>query len=369
MQYITLRDQGFYEPFEAARRGVNNLIGLYNMYKEGGTEDERRTRLGMDQDKQQLNEEATRARIGFYDRKADQAEQAFQFKQQEATRDRNAAEAPGHINLEALSWPVAEPGGDLPFYQDLPGYQQKTLARKYPGVSVPEIYDQAVQQATGQNVPQPAPQPIQALPITVNDPQGNPTTLGYQAGNRILDAPKPAPAVPEASPIMITDPTTGKERVGFYQVGDRTYTAPDTAKDPNGITLTEELPGGVTIRRPMTTAEYEQKITGNRQQQLYDDIAQYGMDGGPAQAMKRMQLMTPDQLNQVVTEMPSLAPYAAQAGLNPQVAPPQPQTPAQKPAPATNSEGPPLITTQQEFDALPSGALYRESNGQTYRKP
>ena len=31
--------------------------------------------------------------------------------------------------------------------------------------------------------------------------------------------------------------------------------------------------------------------------------------------------------------------------------------------------GPPLIKTKAEFDALPSGTLYMESNGKTYRKP
>ena len=31
--------------------------------------------------------------------------------------------------------------------------------------------------------------------------------------------------------------------------------------------------------------------------------------------------------------------------------------------------GPPLIKTKAEFDALPSGTLYTESNGKTYRKP
>lgn len=52
IQYITLEDQGFYNKFDRAGQGVKNAIGLYNMFKEGGTEDERRAKLKMDEEKQ-----------------------------------------------------------------------------------------------------------------------------------------------------------------------------------------------------------------------------------------------------------------------------------------------------------------------------
>lgn len=38
-------------------------------------------------------------------------------------------------------------------------------------------------------------------------------------------------------------------------------------------------------------------------------------------------------------------------------------------SPAADTEQPSMITTQEEFDALPSGTLYMEDDGQTYRKP
>jgi hypothetical protein len=49
------------------------------------------------------------------------------------------------------------------------------------------------------------------------------------------------------------------------------------------------------------------------------------------------------------------------------------QKPGASPAPAATAPattgGPPLIKTKEEYDRLPSGTIYQESNGKTYRKP
>lgn len=39
------------------------------------------------------------------------------------------------------------------------------------------------------------------------------------------------------------------------------------------------------------------------------------------------------------------------------------------PAPAQAPTAAPMVTSKAQFDALPSGAVYREADGQTYRKP
>lgn len=46
-QFFSLRDQGFYDRFNNAGSGIMNAVGLYNMFKPGGTEDQRRQQMAL----------------------------------------------------------------------------------------------------------------------------------------------------------------------------------------------------------------------------------------------------------------------------------------------------------------------------------
>jgi|GEM_PF-4784138 len=369
IQYITLRDQGFYEPFDAARRGVNNLLGIYNTYKPGGTEDERRARLKLAED-----ESARRsAREDRADRALENREKReqklFDIGEQTRTEAKAKAATPGYIGLEALAYPgLEDPAGasgpaPRPFYGELPAEQQQSLVNKYgmDPAAIAKIYDPAVTSSTGRI---PAPAPLTALPVTVDDPTKASTPLGYQVGDRFIPAPKTeTPTAPPVFPVQVNDPTTGKPLNLGWQVGNQLVRPPQAEETP-GITLREEIDDGTSVSRLITPAEYDRMAADKRQREIMTNpavqsyleaLSAYQLDPEGGKTLGIFGKSNTDRLAQARASLG--AGGIAEADI--------PGAPTARPAADSSL---PTVTTQAQFDALPSGAQYIE-DGQVYRKP
>jgi hypothetical protein len=469
MPYISLADQGFWDPFKMGARGLAGIVDLYDRYKPGGQEDERRQRMDISRENQDRQNRLTDWTLDSGQRR-DMRDQAL-FDQTMADRQdaKIKAQTPGFISTEALRWPVqppvaaqpavlsenresqavASPGGgtmllpDTPFkvqrpaslgqpeqrqfFNELPDYQQQNLVNKY-GLGADKIatdYDAAVTSATGRV---PNPHPLPALPITVADPTGGmPTKLGYQIGNQFVPnsktdltpvpinlpgangqevpvgvtiggkfVPYPKAALPPAPPTVfpVQDPTTGKPLGNM--VGNTFVKAGEDGGKPSKIRISEKGADGRTITREVTPDEYDQIQQQNEDDQWFNAARQQlpvvayenalrawrnkptggtflgmGTPNDEALNQARDNLVASGQFTQAEANylINRLENRRGLSGQQPGMVGAFPVMPPEnQPAQSTIQNNLPTVSTQEQYDALPSGALFIE-DGVLYTKP
>lgn len=99
IQYVGLEQQGFGSPADA-RAGIIAAVGAYNMFKKGGTEDERRKRLAMDETEASdrlLTNKFHRDQAGKASRRADEK---YEWDKADRAEAQSLKNAPGYFSTE-----------------------------------------------------------------------------------------------------------------------------------------------------------------------------------------------------------------------------------------------------------------------------